>query len=315
MRSFVVCVCLIALVLASGLTAIPAQETPKAARALEILKQAREALGGEANLKAIRSLSASGKFNGAIGGRATKGDIDLDLLLPDKYMRTIKMSMGPANITRIEAVNGDQVWMDMKRGMGIGGILGGMGGGGMGGPGGGGRGGGGGPGGGGRSGDGQMGGMREMNTPAMREQVRADFTRVLVAWLLTSPASSPVEFAYEQEFETKEGKADVLRVTGANDFYLLLGMDQRTHRPVMLVYRALAPRRAAGSRGNEEPSDRPREPEWVDMEVHLSDYKAAGKVFLPHRVVKTSNDQTVEEWVISKYKLNPSRFARFRSQF
>jgi len=330
MRSFLIRAFLIVLVpasvlasgLASGLALILAQDAQRAARAQEILKQARAALGGEANLKAIRSLSASGKFHGALGGRAMEGDLNLDLLLPDNYMRTIKMSMGPAKITRIEAVNGEQVWMDMKRGAGIGGILGGlgggMGGGGMGGPGGGGRGGGmgipgggmggpggGGRGGGGRGGDGQMGGMQEMNSPAMREQVRADFTRLLVAWLLTSPASAQIEFSYEQERETRDGKADALRVTGANDFTMLLYVDQQTHRPVMLAYRALMPRRAAGPRGAEEPSGNPREPELVDVQVYLSDYKAASKVFLPHRVVKTSNGQTAEEWEISKYKLNP----------
>jgi hypothetical protein len=236
-------------------------------------------------------------------------------------MRAIKLSMGPMNITWIEAVNGEQVWMDMKRGEGIGGILGGlgggMGGGGMGGPGGRrgggmgipGGGGAGGPGGGGRGGgrggDGPMGGMQEMNSPAMQEQVRADFTRLLIVWLLTAPASSQVEFNYDQELETKDGKVDALRVTGANDFTMALYVDQQTHRPVMLAYRALMPRRSAGPRGDEEPSNRPREPELVDVQLYPSGYKAVGKVFLPHRVVKTCDGQTVEEWEIKKYKLNP----------
>jgi hypothetical protein len=306
---------LLALILTFGLTLILAQDNQQAARAQEILKQALEALGGEANLKAVRSLSASGKFSGAMGGRLMEGELNLDLLLPDKYLRTIKLSMGPMNITRIEAVNGEQVWMDMKRGAGIGGILGGMGGGGMGGgrrgggmgmPGGGGRGAGaGGPSGGGRGGDGPMGGMQEMNSPAMQEQVRADFTRLLIAWLLTAPASSQVEFTYEQELETQDGKAHALRVTVDNDFTMALYLDQQTHRPVMLAYRALMPRRSAGLRSEEEPSDRSREPELVDVQLYISDYKAVGKVFLPHRVVKTSDGQTVEEWEIKKYKLNP----------
>jgi hypothetical protein len=313
MRSFFVRSLLITFALAGSLTTIPEQGAQKATRAQEVLREAREALGGEANLKAIRSLSASGKFRGAMGGRTMEGDLNLDLLLPDKYMRTIKMSMGPMNITRIEAVNGDEAWMDMKRGAGIGGILGGMGGtagGGMGGPGGSGRGGGmGGPGGGGRGGgrggDGQMGGMQEMNSPEMQKQVRADFTRLLVAWLLTSPASSQVEFSYEQELELKEGKADALRVTGVDDFTMVLYVDQKMHRPVMLTYQALMPRRSAGGRSNEESPERKREPELVDLQVYLSDYKSVGKVFLPHRVVSTSNGQTVQEWEFSKYKLNP----------
>jgi hypothetical protein len=106
--------------------------------------------------------------------------------------------------------------------------------------------------------------MQEMNSPEMQKQVRADFTRLLVAWLLTSPASSQVEFSYEQELELKEGNADALRVTGADGFTLVLYVDQKTHRPVMLAYQALMPRRSAGGRSNEESPERKREPELVE---------------------------------------------------
>src|SRR5206468_3668427 len=102
-----------------SLTVIQAQEADqKAARAQELLKQAREALGGEANLKAIQSLSASGNFRGTVMGRGVEGNFKLDLLLPDKLMRTATMKMGPMEITRIETVNGNEAWTDLKREMG-----------------------------------------------------------------------------------------------------------------------------------------------------------------------------------------------------
>jgi hypothetical protein len=49
-------------------------------RAQEILKQAREALGGEANLSALKSLQAQGNFKGAMFGRGVQGNFKIELL-------------------------------------------------------------------------------------------------------------------------------------------------------------------------------------------------------------------------------------------
>ena len=78
--------------------AVSSQESasPEAAkkRAQEILKQAREALGGEANLSALRSIQAQGNFKGAMFGRAVQGNFKIELLMPDRFMRTATASMG-----------------------------------------------------------------------------------------------------------------------------------------------------------------------------------------------------------------------------
>ena len=62
------------------------------ARAREVLNQARAALGGDAALNAVRSLSGSGDFRSGPAGAEVSGEIQLDLLLPDKLMRTMKWS-------------------------------------------------------------------------------------------------------------------------------------------------------------------------------------------------------------------------------
>ena len=137
------------------------------ARAESILKQTREALGGESNLSAIKSLAINGEFHTVMGGREVKGDIKIEMLLPDKYQRTIKTTVGPMTLTRIDTSNGTEAWRDMKRDMAMvgasGADAGGFGGGGFGGGGrsggfGGGRSEGGYGGGGGRSGGGGYGG-------------------------------------------------------------------------------------------------------------------------------------------------------------
>ncbi len=316
-----------------------AQAQPGAAeaassRAQEVLKQAREALGGEANLAAIKSLQANGDFKTLQAGREVKGNFKIELLMPDKFMRTTTMAMGPMEMTSIQAINGDQAWTDMKRSMsamggmmggegggggGIGGagggdVTGGAGGGGIGGAGGGIGGGGGGRGGGGRGGmGGGMGGgmsggasgpisMSPEAEEAMKRQARADYTRFLIAVLLATPGSSPFEFSYDGEAETKDGKVDVVRILGPDGFVMLMLFGQKTHRPWMVVYRQMAPR---GPRNPQNADQEPSEPKMVDVQLFLADHKQVGNVWLPHLLVKAVGGQTTEEWKVGKYKLNP----------
>src|SRR5262245_1811345 len=83
-------------------------------RAQEILKQAGEALGGEANLSALKSLQAQGKFKGVMMGRGVQGDFKIELLAPDKFVRNVTISMGPADMTSMEMINCDQTWAGIK---------------------------------------------------------------------------------------------------------------------------------------------------------------------------------------------------------
>src|SRR5262245_20035275 len=272
-------------------------------------------------------------------GRTVQGNFKIELLMPDKFMRTATASMGPMEMTRSEIVNGDQTWFDVKRSMsslaggagggdgGLGGASGGGGGmgdgeGGPGGAGGGGRGGGGmggrggGRGGGGRGGmgGGMPGGAGASGpiaiTPemedAMKKQSRADYARFLIAVLLATPGSaqgsSQFEFVYDRETETKDGKADVVRVIGPEDFAMLMLFDQKTHRPWRVVYRQLAP---ISPRNQTTIVDEAKEPKVMDVQLFFADHKQVNNVWLPHHIVKGSNGQMMEEWKISKYKLNP----------
>jgi hypothetical protein len=314
----------------------PSNPEAAKARAQEVLKQAREALGGETNLAALKSLQANGNFKTAMGGREVQGGFKIEMLMPDKFMRTSTMSMGPMDMTRIEAINGDVVWTDMKRSMsamaggmgggdgaGGGGGIGGGGGGGIGGGGGGGIGGGGGGGIGGGGGGGRGGGRGGMGggmpggagggasgpvamspeaEDAMKRQARADYTRFLIAVLLATPGSSPFEFSFDRELEAREGKVDVLRVLGPDDFAMFLLFDQRTHRPWMVSYQQPAPR---GPRNPQTGTDAAEEPKMMDIQLFFTDHKQVNNLWLPHRIVKGSNGRVMEEWKVSKYKLNP----------
>jgi hypothetical protein len=65
------------------------QKSDPEARAREILNHTRAALGGDAVLKSVQSLSAFGNFRSGSGSSQASGDLRLDVLLPDRAMRTM----------------------------------------------------------------------------------------------------------------------------------------------------------------------------------------------------------------------------------
>ena len=290
-------------------------------KAQNIIQQAREALGGEANLKAIQSLTMQGKFTATLMGRPAQGDLKIEMVLPGKYLRTSSTIQGDL----LQCFNEGEAWSDFKRnelgmggggadgggaagGGGFGGVGGADGGGGAGGGGFGGGGGGGGGRGGGRGGGGTgmppAGGQRPgggggfANNPAMLKTIKQDYSYLLISFLLTEPLNQKLSYLYENEIPTKESKADIIRVTGRENFNFWLFVDQKSHRLVGYAYQTMAPRRQDVTDVAEA------EPKMIDVRVFFEDYKQVGNVYFPHLVRKASNNQILEELKISKIKIN-----------
>src|SRR5690349_19943248 len=56
------------------------------ARAQEILKQARQAIGGEEQLQKVQGLDIKGRYTRTFGDRQTGGDREISIELPNKYL-------------------------------------------------------------------------------------------------------------------------------------------------------------------------------------------------------------------------------------
>lgn len=277
-----------------------AQSAAKGAKAQEVLKQARAAIGDESKLKALNSLSANASFRRTQGEREVNGEIELEMLLPDKIKVSTNLQFGPMDVTQIQVLNGNEVWSEF-----------------IGGP------------GGGQGGPAGRGGM--MNDPQMRERMqneqRANLTRLALALLLAPPSSMPLEYSYAAEAQTPNGKADVIDVTGPNNFKARLVIDQATHRLFMLSYKGKQLRFSGGrgpggqvGQGQNRPQLTPEEIEKRRQEMQeayekapeiefqwvLSDYKSVNGLTLPHRILRGEAGTPNEEWTINKYKINPS---------
>ena len=272
------------------------------ARAQEILKQARQAIGGEEQLQKIQGLEIHGQYRRVFGDRQMGGDREISILLPNKYLVEDAMNAGGLSTAMMNyrGLNGDKAWNGNSGG-----------GGGMvfriGGP--------------GRPG-GQPPSPEQME--AMLKRIyTAEFSRYLLAMILMPPPSLAVEYKYAGESDVEDAKADVIDVTGPDNFSVRVFFDKSSHLPLLLSYRGPKPRimtmtRQAGSPAKPEDikkaqedaekkmhAEAPAAPEEVDFYIRLTDHKKVGGIMLPHKLTFLTDTEVSEEFEISKYQLNP----------
>ena len=283
------------LVIAAAMTELfpGASAQDATAKAQQLINQARAALGGD-KLKSLQSISVTGNYRRTFGQMEMSGEVNYDLLLPDKMLKTETMSPVPSvEITRIEALNGDDVWEDQQQHGGGGGMVVF------------------------RRGPGGPGTDPQKARATLQQGVRSDFARLLIGWLLTTPSSFPVEYSSAGEAESPDGKADVLDVKGAGGFAIRLFLDQKTHRPLMLTYNGKKPRlitqtATGGHRNQEEMEKRAKEVEAemskqpdVEYRIHLSDYREVNGVSFPHKLTRSIENEVNEELEIKNVTINP----------
>jgi hypothetical protein len=267
------------------------------ARAQEVLKQARQAIGGEEQLQKIQSLQINGQYRRMFGERQMGGDREISILLPNKYLVEDAMNTGGLSTAMINtrALNGDKAWSGNSGG-----------GGGMlfriGGPG------------------GQQASPEQLEA-MQRRMYAAEFSRYLLAMILTPPPSLAVEYKYAGESDVEDVQADVIDVSAPDGFSVRVFFDKKSHIPLLLSYRGPKPRimtitRPSGSKpediakAREEAekkmhAEAPAAPEEVDFYIRLTDHKKVGGIMLPHKLTFLTENEVSEEFEISKYQLNP----------
>ena len=268
------------------------------ARAQQILKQARQAIGGEEQLQKIQGLQIKGQYRRTFGDRQMGGDREISILLPNKYLVEDAMNSGGLSTAMINTrgLNGDKAWSGNSGGGGM--VFRIMG-----------------PG-------GQQASPEQMEE-MQRRMYSAEFSRYLLAMILTPPPALAVEYKYAGESEVEDAQADVIDVSGPDNFAVRVFFDKQSHIPLLLSYRGPKPRvmtmtRQAGSSAKPEDLQKAREeamkkmssetppaPEEVDFFIRLTDHKKVGGLMLPHKLTFLTESEVSEEFEISKYQVNP----------
>jgi hypothetical protein len=257
----------------------------------EILAAAREALGGEAALNKVQTLSVAATTRRVMGDREMSGDVTVELLLPDKMRRTDSFGIpGGPTMERVSVLNGGEVWDDSTNRGGGGFMMR------MGGP--------GGPGGpGGRE-------LTDEDRQRMRDaqvrRMKGEMTRFALGFLLRTDAT----ITYAGVAEAEDGKADVLEIKAEGGTPVKLFIDQETRLPLMLSYEGIMPRMMVARGGPPSPEEiekmRREPPQTATFEVRYGEYKKVDGVVFPHLLTTAANGNVTEEWTVDKIKVNPS---------
>ena len=267
-------------------------------RADEVLKQAREAIGGD-RLQKVETLHIDGKYRRVFGDRQMAGDREISIQLPNKYLVEDAMSMGgmSTSILNTRGLNGERAWSGSSGGGNMVFRIG--------------------------SGPGGAQATPEQIEAAQRRIFQAEFSRYLLAMILTAPPSFAVEYKYAGESEVEDAQADVVDVTGPDKFSARIFFDKTTHLPLLLSYRGPKPRimtmtRQGGGPSSAEDVKKAREeaekkmqaetpavPEEVEFYIRLTDHKKVDGLTLPYKLTFLTESEVSEEFEISKYQVNP----------
>lgn len=305
------------------------------AKALEILKKAKAAIGKEDKIKG--SIIAEANFKRSMGQQNVEGTLELVMAGGDKVYQSQSMSMFGNEFTQIQVLNVDKTWVDTISGMG------------------------GGPGGGGR---GMGGGQGFLDAATQERNRRNGLARVLLGFFLTAPG---VDFTYGGEAKAPDGTvADILLAKAADGPVAKLYVDRESNQVLMLSYKdkdmramfrggpgggqrppgqpapaAGQPAGQQGQGGGQNNAQRQREeleklpPEerakreaeikarqdarMIEMKAaydkapeidyiwNFADYKSEGGLNLPHMITKSIGGEPNEEWTITKYKFNDKK--------
>lgn len=304
-------------------------------RALELLRQARTAVGGDQSIANIRSLTATGRvsktfdFDGV--AKTEQGDWELNLQLPDKLGKMVKLRRegngnGGENVEKEVFVIRQSSELKEKIAVPEGA----------------------------ESGDKKRvqfivknnGGEEKVVTGGDGEKVqdrrvilykdnkdmplahgamhRNDLFRTTLALLLTPPQGVDVSYKYAGETSVDGATCDIIEAT-ANGSNIRLYLDRSSHLPVMMSYQAPKPfmikikkeeGKAAGA--NEDVKilrDKIPAPEMAEYQVKFSDYRSVGGVQLPHRWTQTIGGKEDEVVEVTAYELNPANIAdKFKAE-
>jgi hypothetical protein len=179
----------------------------------QVLTAAREALGGEKRLSAVKTFTATGRTRQVRGNNLVPIEFEINCELPDKFVRKDEFPAQDADPTT-QGFNGDALIQFPAPPPGRGGP------------------------------PAPPAGRGGPPPPSPAQQrvaaVKQDFVRLTLGMFATSFAGYPLTFKYAAQGEAPEGKADILDVTGLANFAARFVVQRETHLPVMLMWQVPA---------------------------------------------------------------------------
>ncbi len=265
--------------------------------AASVLAKAREALGGEKKLSAVKSFVATGQTRQIRGDNLIPIVFEINVELPDKYSRRDETPAVESGYST-SGFNGDGLIqlpppaapMAVPPGMAR-------------------------PGGPPPPTPEQIAALMATQRKARVVAAKQDFTRLTLGMFATSFPSYPLTFTRVGTAESPQGKADVIEAKSSDGFLARLLINQQTHLPVMLSWSPPA-RPGARPGAPAAPGARPAAPSppaapgtpavpaAPELRLYFADYRDVDGIQLPFRLRRALGADTTEETTFDRFKLN-----------
>jgi hypothetical protein len=276
---------------------------PQTRDAASVLAGARQALGGEQKLSAVKSFTATGRTRQVRGDNLVPIEFEISVELPDKYLRKDEIPAQESGPTAT-GFNGDELLQDPPQAAPPAPAPG-------------------------RSGSpGPNPASPDLARKARVDAVKQDFARLTLGMFAASFGSYPLTFSYIGEAEAPQGKADVIDAKGANSFTIRVFIHQQSHLPIMVSWRGAPAGRGRGpvpslpgERGAPSPGERgappgaaarPASPPPVENRLYFADYRDVDGMQFPFRLRRAVGPDTIEETTFDRFrinaKINPRKF-------
>ena len=277
---------------------VPVVAQAPARDAATVLAEAREALGGEKRLSAVKNFVVTGRTRQVRGDNLVPIEFEIAVELPDKYVRKDEVPAQESGPTS-SGFNGDaliQVPAPPPPAAGR-----------AGGP------------------AAPTAEQLEAGRKARAIAVKQDFARLTLGMFAGSFSSYPLTFTYVGQAEAPQGKADVVEAKAPN-FTVRLFVNSQTHLPIMVSWQP--PARPAGpGRGGMPPPGGTTPPAQgtppplpmpgqagragggppaapVEFRLYFADYRDVGGLQWPFRLRKATGTETTEETTFDRFRVN-----------
>ena len=266
-----------------------AQAQAPARDAVAVLAEAREALGGEKRLSAVKNFVVTGRTRQIRGDNLVPIEFEIAVELPDKYVRKDEIPAQESAPTSM-GFNGDELIQLPVPAAPI-------------------------P----PPGVGRAEGPATPPSPAQLDAagktrvatVKQDFVRLTLGMFAASFSSYPLTFTYVGQAEAPQGKADVIEAKAPPNFTVRLFINSQTHLPIMVSWQApgkpagpgQAPSPPAGaSAGQAGRSGPPAAP--VEYRIYFADYRDVNGLQWPFRLRRATGPDTTEETTFDRFRIN-----------
>jgi hypothetical protein len=287
------------------------------ARAEELIKLARAAIGGEEALSRIQTIIAIGKYNRFVKylsvqspkkveekQKALPGKMEFEFALPDKFRRRMTVSrLRGFDYAFAQVVNGAEAWRDPPtRPISS-------------------------------QGDGRVIDVGDVERTAFIHATSAkqELSYFSIGWLMLPLPGYPLKMSYLGLYRIGAENAHAISALGDSGFRFTLLLDMKTYAPMALAVsfvEEIQPAvviEAAGffsrkfmqetvARARAERKARTKPSQHCELLIRFSDRRPVNGALLPFRVTVTLNGDVIEEMTMSEFvinrPINMKKFAR-----